>query len=361
MLKAVVMAGGKGTRLRPFTEDCPKPMVPVANRPVLEHIIHLLKANGFEEIILTTCYLPGQFRQVFGDGSRYGVSLGYSYEAEPLGTAGGVRMLTDALDDTFLVISGDCLTDFDLVGAVRWHKEKNADATLIVTEVEDPTAYGIVARTEEGRIERFLEKPQPNEVFSNTVNTGIYVLEPGALRAVPEGVAFDFSRDLFPRLLNGGRPLYAYKGEGYWSDIGSCDQYIQAQSDVLTGKVRLPSLEDLSENAINVDPKARIYPGAHLVAPVVIGAGAIVEEGARVGPCAVLGPKCRVMPGAVVEHSVVWEESYIGPGARVSGAAIGRHAVLEERASLTPGATLGHRARLGVGGGVTTAVSRKMR
>lgn len=353
------MAGGKGTRLRPFTEDCPKPMVPIANRPVLEHIILLLRANGFTEIILTTCYLPEQFQVAFGDGRRYGVTLRYSHEIEPLGTAGGVRKLAEYLDDTFLVISGDCLTDFDLVQAVTWHKNKGAEATLVVTEVEDPTAYGIVTRTGEGRVVRFLEKPEENQVFSKTVNTGIYVLEPCALYAVPDGVAFDFSRDLFPQMLHGGRRLYAYQGSGYWSDIGSCDQYIQAQRDALYGKVKLPSLDGQERGRITVDQRARVQPGAHLVPPVMVGAGAVVEDGARVGPCAVLGPNCRVMSGAVVEHSVIWEESYIGPGAVVRGAAVGRGSTIDERARLTDGATLGHRARLGAG--AVTGVSRKTR
>lgn len=321
-------------------------MVPIANRPVLEHILHLLKENGFDEIVITTCYLPDQFVNVLGDGKAYGVSLRYSHEKEPLGTAGGVRQLADLLNDTFLVISGDCLTDFSLTQAVKWHKAAKAEATLIVTEVDDPTQYGIVSMGEGGRIQRFLEKPNASEVFSNTVNTGIYILEPSALQLIPSGVPFDFSRDLFPRMLSDQRALYAFVGDGYWSDIGSCDQYIRAQSDVLYGRVRLFSPKAEGPSALWVDPSVTVQPGAHLIAPVMIGPETVIEAGAQVGPGAVVGSQCHVMADAVVEESVVWEGSRIGQEANLSGAAVGRRSVIGRRVRLSPGTTVPHGAHV---------------
>jgi len=355
-VKAVVMAGGQGTRLRPLTTDWPKPMVPVANRPLMEHLIHLLKEHGFNEIIVTTCFLPETFASMLGDGRRFGVSIRYTYEEQPLGTAGGVRQVLGELDGTFLVISGDCLTDFDLSAAVAWHRARRADATLIVTEVTDPTPYGIVACAGDGRVERFLEKPRPEEVFTSTVNAGIYILEPHALAQVPEGVPYDFSRNLFPHLLARGDRLFGYRAEGYWSDIGSCAHYIRAQWDVLSGKVKLPSLSQ-EKGGIWIDPGARVDPRALLVPPVMVGARAVVAAGARVGPSAVLGPGSRVHPGAHVERSVVWEGVVIERGARVVGAAVGRGAIVSERAHVGEGAAVAHRSLIEAGAVVGGALS----
>src|SRR5205823_906804 len=238
-VKAVVMAGGEGTRLRPLTSNQPKPMVPVVGKPCMEHILELLKQHGFDEAIVTLAFMPQAIRSYFGDGEGLGLAIEYSVEESPLGTAGSVRLASDKLDETFLVISGDALCDVDLGEIVRVHREREAAVTIGLKSVDNPLEFGIVVTDEDGRIERFLEKPSWGQVFSDTINTGIYVLEPEVLRHVPANRPYDFSKKLFPLLLEMGRPIYGYSMEGYWQDIGNLDLYRQAYFDALEGNVRL--------------------------------------------------------------------------------------------------------------------------
>ncbi|KEO83009.1 hypothetical protein EL26_12015 [Tumebacillus flagellatus] len=238
-MKAVIMAGGKGTRLQPLTNRMPKPMVPLLERPCMEYIVDLLKRHGITDIAVTLQYLPDVIKQHFGDGSAHGVRLHYFEEHTPLGTAGSVKNASDFLDETFLVISGDALTDFDLTNAIRFHREREALGTMVLTEVDDPTRFGVVTTDEFGRIVRFQEKPSRDEVFSHTVNTGIYVLEPEILTFFEQGQEYDFSKQLFPQVLEQGLPLYGCVGEGYWSDIGTPDQYRETQVDMIYGRVQV--------------------------------------------------------------------------------------------------------------------------
>src|SRR5262245_48735047 len=238
-MKAVVMAGGEGTRLRPLTSNQPKPMVPVVGKPCMEHILELLRRYGFDEVIVTLACLPQAIQSYFGDGDSIGIPVEYSLEETPLGTAGSVRQAARRLDDTFLVISGDALTDVDLRRLVDFHREREAAVTIGLKAVDNPLDFGIVVTGEDGRIERFLEKPSWGQVFSDTINTGIYVLDPEVLRHVPEGKPFDFSKELFPLLLEMGRPMYGLPLDGYWQDIGNLDQYRQANFDALDERVGL--------------------------------------------------------------------------------------------------------------------------
>src|SRR5438477_3208408 len=215
------MAGGEGTRLRPLTSNQPKPMVPIVGKPCMEHILELLKVHGFEDVIVTVAFLPQAIRSYFGDGDALGLRVSYSVEESPLGTAGSVRLAADQLDETFLVISGDALCDIDLTALIDFHKEKGAAVTIGLKSVDNPLEFGIVVTDEDGRIERFLEKPSWGQVFSDTINTGIYVMEPEALSHVPAEGPYDFSKQLFPLLLEMGRPLYGQVCDGYWQDIGN--------------------------------------------------------------------------------------------------------------------------------------------
>src|SRR6266487_3266838 len=233
------MAGGEGTRLRPLTSNQPKPMVPIVGKPCMEHILELLRSHGLTDIVVTVAFLPQAIRSYFGDGENLGLSIEYSVEESPLGTAGSVRLASGRLDDTFLVISGDALCDIDLGRIVESHREKNAAVTIGLKSVENPLEFGIVVTDEDGRVERFLEKPSWGQVFSDTINTGIYVLEPEVMRHVPAGEPYDFSKQLFPLLLEMGRPLYGHPFEGYWQDIGDLDQYRQANFDALDERVKL--------------------------------------------------------------------------------------------------------------------------
>src|SRR5271170_600377 len=229
------MAGGEGTRLRPLTSNQPKPMLPMANRPMMEHVVGLLRQHGMTDVVVTVAFMANAIRTYFGDGSELGVRLAYATEETPLGTAGSVLNAREQLDETFVVISGDVLTDIDLSAVVDFHRQKGALATLALSSVENPLEFGIVIAREDGSIERFLEKPTWGQVFSDTINTGIYVLEPEVLDYVKPGISVDFSSEVFPALLEAGAPIFGYVTEGYWEDVGTLEAYLSAHLDVLEG------------------------------------------------------------------------------------------------------------------------------
>ena len=290
-MKAVIMAGGQGTRLRPLTSNQPKPMIPIVNTPCMEHIVMLLKNHGFTEIVVTLQFMPEEIQDYFGDGSDWGVNIGYSIEDAPAGTAGSVKLAEEHLEgERVLVISGDALTDCDLSGVLEFHENNGAEATMVLKSVENPLDFGIVITEEDGRISRFLEKPAWGQVFSDTVNTGIYVLEPTALAEIPSEGEYDFSKELFPKLLEAGRPLYGYVTEDYWEDIGNLEQYMRAQRDVLDGKMRgvRPPGTCLREN-VYVGHRAQV-DDEELEGPVVIGRNVRVDERARISPYSVTPP-----------------------------------------------------------------------
>src|SRR3712207_2493117 len=238
-MKAIIMAGGQGTRLRPLTSNQPKPMIRIANLPCMEHIVNLLAQHGITDIAVTLQFMPEEIQDYFGDGSDWGVNMRYSIEDAPAGTAGSVKMAERQLDlhgERLLIISGDALTDADLTQLVRFHEEKDAEVTMVLKSVENPLDFGIVIIGGDGRISRFLEKPAWGQVFSDTVNTGLYLVEPSVLDEIPEVGEYDFSKDLFPGLLDKGRPLYGFVTDAYWEDIGTLEQYASAQRDVLDGR-----------------------------------------------------------------------------------------------------------------------------
>ncbi len=317
-MKAVVMAGGEGTRLRPLTSNQPKPMVPIVGKPCMEHILELLALHGFEDVIVTVAFLPQAIRSYFGDGESLGLRIEYSVEESPLGTAGSVRLASDRLDETFLVISGDALCDVDLTKLVDFHRERGAAVTIGLKAVDNPLEFGIVVTDEDGRIERFLEKPSWGQVFSDTINTGIYVMEPEVLRHIPDDRPYDFSKELFPLLLEMGRPLYGYTMDGYWQDIGNLDQFRQANFDALDELVKL-----------NI-------PGIRLRGNVWIGEGVEIDDVEGVEGPAFLGNYCRISPDASVgPYSVLSKSVTLRERARTvrsvvdSSTHIGRSALIE--------------------------------
>lgn len=346
-MKAVIMAGGEGSRLRPLTCTRPKPMVPVMNRPCMEYIVELLRSYRITEIGVTLQYLPDDIRDYFGNGANYGVNLRYFVEDVPLGTAGSVKNAASFLDETFIVISGDALTDCDLKEAYDFHRERGALATLVLTPVNCPLEYGVVITDRQGRITRFLEKPGWGEVFSDTVNTGIYILEPEVLDCIPEGKMFDFSKDLYPTLLAEGKPLYAFVTKGYWCDIGSIEAYLQAHYDMLERKagVLLPGEEIMP--GVWVSGKVEIDPSAQINPPVFIGEGTVIERSAEVGPYTVLGRCVRLKRNASLKRSVVWDNALIGEGADLRGAVVGTGVRIKAAASLFEGSAIGDRTVIG--------------
>ena len=346
-MKAVVMAGGEGTRLRPLTSNQPKPMVPIVGKPCMEHILELLKDHGFEEVIVTLAFLPQAIRGFFGTGESLGMEIEYSVEETPLGTAGSVRLASDRLDDTFLVISGDALCDFDLSSLVRFHQEKGAAVTIGLKSVENPLEFGIVVTDEDGRIERFLEKPSWSQVFSDTINTGVYVLQPEVLRHIPDDRPFDFSKELFPLLLEMGRPLYGFVMEGYWQDIGNLDQYRQANFDALDESVRLQIPGIRLRGNIWVGEGVDLADLDTVERPAFIGNYCRVAPDATVGEYSVLGASVTLREGARTARSVIDASSHIGRSALVEGAILGRSCDIRANARLHDGVSIGDEVVIG--------------
>jgi mannose-1-phosphate guanylyltransferase/phosphomannomutase len=339
-VKAVVMAGGEGTRLRPLTSNQPKPMVPIVGKPCMEHIVELLARHGLDDVVVTVAFLPQAIRSYFGDGDALGVRMDYSVEDSPLGTAGSVRLAAGRLDDTFLVISGDALCDIDLTKLIEFHRAQGAAATIGLKAVDNPLEFGIVVTDADGRVERFLEKPSWGQVFSDTINTGIYVLEPEVLRHVPEDRPFDFSKELFPYLLEMGRPLYGHVCEGYWQDIGNLDQYRQANFDALDGRV------ELSIPGIRLRGNVWVGDGVQvdlegIEGPAFVGNYSRVSFDATVGPYAVLGANVTLREGARVERSVLDAATYVGRSALIEGAIVGRACDIGRHVRVQEGAAIG--------------------
>lgn len=345
-MKAVVMAGGEGTRLRPLTSNRPKPLVPVAGRPVMEHILALLRRHGITQVLVTLQYLAAQIEHYFGDGSDFGMEISYSIEPEPLGTAGSVRRCAADLDETFLVISGDSLTDIDLGRVVELHRQRRSWVTLALARVENPLEFGVVITAADGAIQRFVEKPAWSEVFSDTINTGIYVLEPEALAEVPPDRPYDFSKDLFPRLMTAGAPLYGCAPGGYWCDIGSLQQFMQANEDALRGRVRLEVPGRRLADDIYVGAGVYIDPAARLRGPLVVGENTAIRGDALVEGPAVIGPNSVLEHGCQLQRSVLLGHDHLGPRCTVRGALLGRGVRMAAGATVAEGAVIGDGSQL---------------
>ncbi|HHW30537.1 MAG TPA: NTP transferase domain-containing protein [Clostridiaceae bacterium] len=318
-MKAVIMAGGEGTRLRPLTCNRPKPMVPVGNKPVMEHIIELLKKYQLVDIAVTLQYMPELIKEYFHDGREHGVNISYYIEEKPLGTAGSVKNAQDFLDDTFIVISGDALTDIDLKKAIDFHIKKGSIATLVLKRVDIPLEYGVVVTDEEGRIIRFLEKPSWGEVFSDTVNTGIYILSPEVLNYFNKNEMFDFSRDLFPILLREGRPMYGYITEDYWCDIGDLKAYVQAHVDILQGKVSISIPGKEAGEKIWIGDDTEIGEDVKIESPCIIGQNVKIKKGTLIGAYTVVGDNCIIGEQSSIKKSVIWENTFIDRQAELRG------------------------------------------
>ncbi len=340
-MHAVVMAGGEGTRLRPLTANQPKPMVSVANRPVLERILSLVQTHGIQDAILTLHFMPQVIREYFGDGQEMGLHLSYSIEEEPLGTAGSVKNAETHLFDTFIVMSGDALTDIDLRELIDFHKSKGSLVTIALKKVPEPLEYGIVIAEEDGRIKSFLEKPSWGQVFSDTVNTGIYVLEPSIFDHIPRAQPFDFSKDLFPMLLEAGHPMYGFVTDAYWCDIGDLEQYRQANADVIAGHTKFTPEGLRIREDVWVGEGTKIDEAADIIGPCAIGANAKIESGTRVGPMSVVGDNVVVAHGATLARTVVMDNTFIGSGSTLSACIVGR------KCDIRRGARVGERVVIG--------------
>ncbi len=336
------MAGGEGTRLRPMTVSMPKPLLPIVNKPIMEHVLRLLARHGFSDTVVTVQFLASLVRNYFGDGEDLGMSLQYVTEQTPLGTAGSVKNAEALLrDDTFLVISGDALTDFDLTDLVKFHQDKGALVTVCLTRVPDPLEFGITIVDDENRVQRFLEKPTWGQVFSDTVNTGIYVMEPEVFDHVQAGESVDWSADVFPTLLDLGLPVYGYIAEGYWEDVGTQESYMRAQADVLTGQVDVDLDAFEVSNGVWVAEGADVHPDAVLRGPLFIGDYAKVEAGAELREFTVIGSNVIVKTGAFLHRAVVHDNVFVGPQTNLRACVIGKNTDVMRAARIEEGAVVG--------------------
>jgi len=346
-MKAVVMAGGEGSRLRPLTINRPKPMVPLVNKPVIVHIMDLLKRHGITNIVVTLQYMADLVQDYFGDGLAMDIEISYSVEEVPLGTAGSVKNAQKHLDETFIVISGDALTDFDLSAIIEYHKARKARATLTLYRVPNPLEYGVVIVNAEGRIQEFQEKPGWGQVISDTVNTGIYVLEPEVLDYFEAGTAFDFSKDLFPILLEKGDPLYGFVSGGYWCDVGNIQEYMRASSDLLEGRVHLEPIGRQIGGGVWCGENVEIAPDAQLYGPLYLGEGVKIKGGVVVHGPSVVRDYTVVDNRAHIARSVVWRNSYVGEGVELRGAIVCRQCSIKSNVVIFEGAVVGDMSTIG--------------
>jgi mannose-1-phosphate guanylyltransferase len=323
-MKAMALAAGKGTRLYPLTGEIPKPMAPVVDTPIIEHIFSLLARHGIREVYVNVYYLADALLKTYGEESLVnGMQVRLSREDELRGTAGGVKRLQGRFEDTFIVVSGDALTDIDIGELVAYHKEKGALATIALHRVYDTQEFGVVEVDSEGNILGFQEKPDPKEAISTLANTGIYVLEPRALDYIPEATFFDFARDVFPQFLEKGERFVGYQGDFYWSDIGTLQAYRQAQYDVLSGRVRVRIPGEKRGESLWVGEDAQIHPSATIEGHVLVGKDAVVGRGVTISGAVTVGSDCWVRPGATIKRSILLPGATVGGGAYLEDCIVG--------------------------------------
>jgi NDP-sugar pyrophosphorylase family protein len=338
VIKALILAGGKGARLRPLALHIPKPIVPLANIPFLFFQIDRIKRAEITEIILSLSYQPRKITDIFDDGMKYGVTMRYTHEDLPRGTAGAFKASENLIDDTTIVLNGDILTDTDLLDVLRYHRDKKAEATIVTARVMNPVGYGLVEAAADGRVVRFTEKPPEDEVTGDTINAGIYILERSILERIPAEGAQSFERDLFPEMVQEGARIYAYLTHDFWQDIGNPQKYLEATYGIISGRAKMPSYPQKSCPPNNWEKhQFSIDPVSILDGKCVIKPGVVIEN-------SVLGESCRVEEGALIKDSVIWSGTRILPNARIERAIVGRQCHIGEGARLRPGTVLGDKS-----------------
>jgi len=315
--QAVILVGGQGTRLQPLSYHMPKSMMPVLNRPFLEHILAYLKNYGVGEVILTLSHLPEVIQGHLGDAANRGIRLSYALEDSPLGTAGAVKNAEAHLTGTFAVLNGDIFTDLDLADLVTFHRHKGARVTIALTYVDNPSAFGVVETEGDGRVSRFIEKPSPDQITSHWINAGIYILEPEVLRHVPENSHYMFERGLFPRLLELGEPVYGYPFRGYWLDMGTPEKYLRLNCDLLRAKTASHLTPGMKRDGVLREGEAIIQPSVKITGPAIVGSRCRIDQGARIKGPVVMGEDCHIGPGVSIESAVLWRGVSVEAGANL--------------------------------------------
>ena len=347
-MKAVILVGGEGTRLRPLTCNIPKPMVPVVNRPFLEHTFSYLKRHNIDEVILAMGYLPHRIKEHFSDGKDYGIKLTYEVEDSPMGTGGAVKRLERQLDDTFVVMNGDVYTDLDITEMLETHKEKKSVCTIAMVPVEDPTKYGVIETSPANKIRKFTEKPGWDSVTSNNINAGTYIMEPKVLEEIPSSTFHMFEQGLFPKLLLGGESLYGFPLKGYWIDMGTVESYMKLHGDMLKGHAAL-NMPGKSKDGVRSDETAKIHRTAKIQGPVVIGPRCTVGPRARITGPVVLGAGCSIGEDSALEDCVLWRQASFGTQCTLNHCVIGNNAKIGNNVWVKSGSVVADDAVIGDG------------
>jgi NDP-sugar pyrophosphorylase family protein len=343
-MKAILLAGGKGTRLRPLTLHTPKPIVPIFERPFLHYQLDLLRqVPEIDEVILSLNYQPRRIEEIFGEGEAAGLRIRYVVEPSPLGTGGAIRYAAEGVRDSVLIFNGDVLTEVNLAEVLALHRRRQAKATIVLTPVENPSAYGLVETDADGNILRFLEKPSPDEITCNTINAGIYVLEPDTFDRIPKDVAWSIERSFFPSLIERNETFVAHVARGYWIDIGTPEKYAQVHRDIMDGRFRAAPFAG-NPAATWISPDARIDDGVSIDGPCFIDEGVVVKAGARIGPYSVIGRQCHIEEQASIERSIVWAGGRISHAAEVHDAILGRQCHIGRNAAVNHGTILGDKS-----------------
>jgi NDP-sugar pyrophosphorylase family protein len=344
-MKAILLAGGKGTRLRPLTIHTPKPIVPIFGRPFLHYQIDLVrKLPEIDEVILSLNYQPRRIEEMFGHGDGLGVRISYVVEATPLGTGGAIKYAGGTLDETVVVFNGDVMTQVDLSDVLRLHRERKAKATIVLTPVSNPSAYGLVETDADGNVRRFLEKPKAEEITCNTINAGVYVLEPETFDRIPKDTVWSIERSYFPSLVERRETFVAYVYDGYWIDIGAPDKYAQVHRDIMDRRFAAPPFEGAPPGFAMVSPDARVEDGARVEGPCFIDEGTVVKAGAHVAPYSVIGRQCQIEEEARIEGSIIWANTRVGRDAVVRQSILGRQCHIGRNSILDGGIVLGDKS-----------------
>ena len=340
-MKAVILAGGEATRLRPLTCNTAKIMVPILNRPLLEYLITYLKKHNMVDITIALGKQVEQIQSYFGDGSKFGLRIAYSVEHFPMGTAGAVKNAQSLLDESFIVFNGDIFTDIDLTAMMDLHCRKKASVSIALTPVEDPTIYGVVETDAGNRVKRFIEKPSRDEVTTNMINAGIYILEPEILNYIPPKILFTFERNVFPAALERGQAVYGYPSEAYWIDIGTPEKYLRLNHDLLQRYV--------GNKRVKFEGEGTVHPLAQIEGPTIIGEGCFIGKNSIIrGPVA-LGSRCQIEEGATVEGAVLWQNCKVGKGAKLRSCVVASNCYIGEESEVLDGCVLGDNVRIGRG------------
>jgi NDP-sugar pyrophosphorylase family protein len=345
-MKALILIGGFGTRLRPLTCSTPKPLLPIANKPFLEYQLELLKKHGIYDVVLCVAYLSHEFENYFGTGKKWGMKIQYVHEKEPLGTGGAIRNAAHLLREPAFIFNGDILTDMDLTAQLKYHRKNKALITIGLSRVKDPTIYGLIETAKGGRIQRFIEKPSWDEVTCNTINAGMYIFEPEVLDFIPEGINFSVERGLFPSLLAKGYALYGFDSNAYWLDIGTVEKYLQAHGDLLEGRIKLP--------LPGTKKRAQVHAGKHfscgescdVSGTVVCGNNVTIGPFCQMHGAVCIGNNVTIGKGSYIADTVILDDTTIGEGTRIEKSVVGRQCTLEANVSLSAGSALGNTTML---------------